>query len=105
MPIFFAGLATLFGGLASWLAAYVGKKAAITLAYATISLGLVAALWAALLAIVSAVAWPSLPGVQTGLWLANAGAFSGLVSVIVATELSISAYRYQRDSARIMATS
>lgn len=105
MPLLFAGIGTLFGGLAAWLAAYVGKKAAITIAYATVSLGLTAALWLALLALVSAVSWPSLPGVQTGLWLANSGAFAGLVAVIVATELAISAYRYQRDAAKMMALS
>lgn len=104
MPLLGALVSTLFGGLASWLALYVSKKAAITLAYATVSLSLAAALWGALLALASTVSWPALPGVQTGLYLANASAFSGLVATIITTEVAISAYRYNKDAARVAAT-
>lgn len=103
MPLLGALLVNLFGGLASFLAQYITKKAANVTAYIAVSLTLVAALWAALLGVVSAVAIPSLPGVQTGLWLANAGALSGLVAVIITTEVTITAFRYQREAAKVAA--
>jgi len=104
MPLLGALLSTLFGGLAAWLAAYVGKKAAITIAYAAVGLSLTAALWVALLALAASVSWPSVPGLSTGLWLANSGAFAGLVATVIATEVAVSAYRYNMQAARVAAT-
>jgi len=105
MPLLGGLIATLFGGLAAWLAAYVGKKAAVTVAFAAVVLAMTAALWVALLGLAAAVSWPSIPGLQIGLWLANADAFSGLVATVIGTEVTISAYRYNVEAARVAAVS
>lgn len=105
MPLLGALLVSLFGQLAGFFATYVTKKAANVAAFVTLSLALTAALWTALLALIAGVSWPSLPGVATGLYLANAGAFAGLVSTVIATEVSITAYRYNLEAAKIVAVS
>ena len=105
MPVFAALVASLFGSLASFFAAWVTKKTALGLAAVTV-FGLLTVALMALIAtsVNAALSMDALPaGVVTGFAMFMPDNFTACMSSIIAAKIAVALYRWNVKNLELLA--